>query len=69
MKQISFATLWDGFKTDKESMQARNKAVKEYRAQGIKCSCFTLPNQLKKYDGIGQPNGGVCNVYMANVYN
>ena len=49
-------------------MQARNKAVKEYRAQGVKCSCFTLPNQLKKYDGIGQPNGGVCSVYMANVY-
>lgn len=48
---LSFSRLWDGFETDKAALKARN----------------AKSNQLKKYDGFGQPNGGTCNVYYITV--
>ena len=65
--QHSFSRLWDGFKSDKEAIQARNRMAKEYRKQGRQVRCFTIPNQTKPYDGLGQPNGGTCNVYFAEI--
>ena len=62
--QKGFSRLWDGYKTDKEAISARNKEVKELRSKGYKVACFTLRDQLKKYDGLGVENGGVCNVYF-----
>ena len=62
--QQSFSTLWDGFANDKEAIKARNSRAKELKAKGMKVKCFTLRNQIKPYDGIGQPNGGACNVYF-----
>jgi len=67
MCQESFSRLWDGFESDKAALKARNKRAKELRAKGDKAICWTLPNQEKKYDGLGQYNGSVCNVYMINV--
>jgi len=62
--QKSFSRLWDGYKTDKDALVARNKAVKELRSKGHTVTCFTLRDQIKKYDGLGCPNGSVCNVYF-----
>lgn len=61
---MSFSRLWDGYATDKEAMKARNAKVKELRAQGNTVTCFTLANQLKKYDALGVENGQSCNVYF-----
>ena len=65
--QHSFSRLWDGYENDKEAIQARNKMAKDLRARGYSPRCFSLRDQLKKYDGLGQPNGGVCNVYFVEV--
>lgn len=68
MNQLSFSRLWDGYTTDNEAKAARNAKAKELRAQGKQVNAWVLRNQLKKYDGLGQPNGLSCNVYMLNVY-
>ena len=62
--QISFSRLWDGYTTDKDALKARNERAKGLKGEGYNVNCFTLRNQMKKYDGLGQYNGGVCNVYM-----
>ena len=62
--QRGFSRLWDGYSTDKDAKKARNTLLIEMRKQGIRCFGFTLDNQVKKYDGIGQPNGASCKVYM-----
>jgi len=62
--QLTFSRLWDGFTTDKEAMQARNKRAKELKMKGYVVSCSALKNQVKPYDGFGQPNGGMCTIYM-----
>jgi hypothetical protein len=62
--QLTFARLWDNFATDKDAIKARNKKAKELREKGYTVNCSSIPNQVKKYDGLGQPNGGVCTVYM-----
>jgi len=62
MHDESFSRLWEGYPTDKAALAARNKRLKELRKRGIKCYGWTLRNQLKKYDGLGRPNGGICNV-------
>jgi hypothetical protein len=64
MPQMGFSRLWDGFKTDKEAMQARNKKAKELKAKGHKVHSWVLRNQLKKYSGFGQPDGRTGHVYM-----
>jgi len=60
---LSFSRLWDGYATDKEALQARNLKAKELKRQGYSVMCWRLPNQLKKYDGLGIVNGGICHVY------
>ena len=62
--QETFSKLWDGYATNKEALKARNKRAKELKQKGHKVNCCTLPNQMKKYDGILKPNGSVCSVYM-----
>ena len=58
--QLGFSILWDGFANNREAIKARNAKAKSLRAEGKVVRCFVLPNQTKKYDGLGQPNGGVC---------
>ena len=64
---LSFSRLWDGFATDKDALKARNAKLREMRKAGENVKGWTLSNQLKKYDGFGQPNGGTCNVYYITV--
>ena len=64
--QRSFSRLWDGFKSDKDALKARNDYAKELRKQGKTVYCFTLRDQLKKYDSFGVENGGVCNCYFTD---
>ena len=65
--QESFSKLWDGFQTDKEAKQARDARYRELKKAGYQVRRWVLKDQLKKYDGFGQPNGGVCDVYMLNI--
>ena len=67
MMQESFSRLWEGYETDKAALTARNARLRELRSQGVKCRGFTLTNQLRKYAGLGQPDGRVCNVYYVSV--
>ena len=65
--QYGFSTLWDGFATDKDALQARNKMAKEYRKQGRRVKCFAMRNQIRKYSGLGESDGGCCTVYLVDV--
>lgn len=65
--QQSFSRLWDGFKSDKEAMLARNVVAKTLKKKGFKVRKFMLKNQLKKYDGFACDNGGICNVYFLEI--
>ena len=67
--QKSFGRLWDGFDTNADAKKARDTEYKRFKKLGIKCSRWVLKNQLKQYDGLGQPNGGVCDVYMLEIDN
>lgn len=61
--QESFSRLWDGFSTDKFAQRARDDRYKQLKRLGIPCRRFSLAGQVKKYDGLGQPNGSSCTVY------
>lgn len=67
MTQESFSRLWEGYESDKAALQARNARLRDLRKDGRHCRGWVLRNQLKKYDGFGQPNGGICNVYYVTV--
>lgn len=67
LKQISFSRLWDGFETDVAARAARDAEATRWRKLGYQVKRWTLRNQLKPYDGLGQPNGNVCHCYMLNV--
>jgi hypothetical protein len=68
MNQESFSTLWDGYESNKAAIAARNARARELRAQGYKVYCNSLPNQLRKYAGLGCPDGRACTVYMISYY-
>jgi hypothetical protein len=65
--QLSFSTLWDGFRTDKDAMKERNERAKGLREEGIEVRCWTLPNQMRDYKSYGVVDGRVCNVYKIDV--
>jgi hypothetical protein len=68
MRQRSFSTLFEGYATDAEAKAARDQVYKEYRKMGIKTNRWILKNQLRKYAGLGVPDGRSCNVYMLNIW-
>jgi hypothetical protein len=65
--ELSFSRLWNGYETDQEARSARDKQLREYRKQGIRCRGWRLTNQLRKYAGFGQPDGRSCTVYKITV--
>ena len=69
MNQKTFSRLWDGYETDQAAKSARDAFWREQRAAGKRATRSVLKNQLKKYDGLGQPNGSSCDVYMVTVFN
>lgn len=66
--QLSFSRLWDGFATDAEAKAARDA---QYRAlkliPGNRVRRFTLANQCRKYESLGNPDGRSCTVYYIDV--
>lgn len=68
MNQESFSTLWDGYSTAAEAKAARDARYRALKKEGKTVKRSVLTNQLKKYDGLGQPNGGVCDVYYLTVF-
>ena len=67
--QHSFSTLWDGFASDAEAKAARDKKYHELKKADVRCRRWVLKNQLRKYNGLGSPNGQSCDVYMIDVNN
>jgi len=65
VSQISYARLWDGFKTDEEARKARDRKAAQLRDEGRMVQKWTLRNQ-QKLDDHGQ-TVGVCPVYYINV--
>lgn len=63
MPQESFSRLWEGYESDKAAKAARDARYWKLKKEGKNPHRSMLKNQLKKYDGFGQPNGGVCDVY------
>ena len=67
MIQRSYSRLWSGYESDEEAKKARSADAKLFRKEGHTVRLYTLRDQLKKYDGFGIPNGGVCNVYCLDI--
>jgi len=65
--QKSYSRLWDGYATDQEAKKARDTEYYKLRKEGREVRRSVLKNQLKKYDGFGIPNGGVCDVYKLTI--
>ena len=63
--QKSFSRLWEGYKTDKEALKARNDEVKTLRAMGNRVTSFTLRNQQKL---VNDECVGVCTVYFLDCH-
>ena len=58
---------WFGFyeyeEREKGALKARNARLKELRSSGVEARGMSLPGQLHKYSGFGQPDGSVGTVY------
>ena len=72
MNQESFSRLFADrgatqYATDALARAARDARARELRRGGRAVRSWTLPNQIRPYSGFGQPDGGICNVYMINV--
>ena len=68
MTQESFSRLWEGYQSDSEAKTARDRRLRELRKQGKRVKGFCLRNQLRKYAGLGQPDGRFCHVYMIHIF-
>lgn len=62
--QESFSYLWDNYESDDAAKAARDARYKQLRAAGFAASRSVLRNQVRKYAGLGQPDGRSCNVYL-----
>ena len=69
MNQKGFSTLWDGYATSDEAKKARDEEARRLRKEGFKVRRWVLRNQLRKYSGLGQPDGRSCNVFMIDILN
>lgn len=63
MAQISFSTIWSGFTTAEEAKATRDAAYKHLRTLGYTARRSVLKGQLRKWAGLGVPDGRVCDVY------
>lgn len=70
MKKMNFGdrtqyAFWGNvdYPTNKDALKARNKAAAELRAFGVTVRVWSLAGQMRKYDGLGQPNGTIGTVY------
>lgn len=75
MSQINFGryiqfSFWGNvdYPDNKSAMLARNAKAKELKKQGYKVTKYTHTNQMRKYDGLGQYNGTIGNVYKIDAY-
>ena len=65
MKQEFFDTL--NFKSRADAIKAKNARAKELRNQGHRVLSSILKNQLRKYTGLGQPDGSIRDVFMITI--
>lgn len=68
IRSESFSTAWDGYDSAAAAKAARDARYRELKRQGYAVKRSILRNQLRKYSGLGQPDGSVCDVYRIDVY-
>lgn len=51
----------------KLALADRDKQARAWRKEGFEVKCWTLTGQLRKYSGLGQPDGRIRNVYYITV--
>lgn len=76
MKSIPFQdrtqySFWGNvnYLDNKTALQARNAFAKEMKAKGFKTRAWSLPGQIRKYAGLGEPDGTSGTVYFLDVLN
>jgi hypothetical protein len=68
-KQLSFSRLFgEIYNSDAEAKAARDAVYLNYKSYGAECKRWVCKNQLKKYAGLGIPDGRSCDVYMLNIW-
>ena len=55
------------YPTNEDAKQARDAYARELIKQGLKPHRHTLPGQLRKYSGLGCPDGTIGNVYKISI--
>ena len=63
MAQISFSTTRSGLGTAQEAKVVRDTAYKHLLSLGYTARRSVLKGQLRKWAGLGIPDGRVCDVY------
>lgn len=64
MSQISFSTIWSEITTAQEAKETRDAAYKHLLSLGYTARRFVLKGQVRKWAGLGIPDGRMCDVYM-----
>ena len=55
------------YQTNKEAYLARNTEARRLKALGYKVKLRSLPGQMRKYSGLGQPDGRIGTVYKIEI--
>jgi len=55
------------FDSNDAAKKARDEEYRSQKKAGRSCSRWTLPGQIRKYAGFGQPDGRCGTVYYLNV--
>lgn len=66
MAQFSYSRLFGKYPyaSDADAKAARDAHYRELKSAGVRCRRWVLKNQVKKYAGLGIPDGRSCDVYM-----
>mgnify|MGYP001596416922 FL=1 len=58
-------TYWGiNYPSNEEAKRARDEQARVWRQAGYHVSCSRIPNQLRPYAGLGQPDGRSGHVYV-----
>lgn len=69
--QVSFDPLdYSGTPDEarKQALRERDAELRRLRKLGKRCYGFMLKNQLRKYWGLGQPDGRVRDVFYVSIH-
>lgn len=75
MRQMNFNTytqysFWGNveYPSNKDAMKARNALAKDLAKKGYRLVKRSFPGAMRKYSGLGQPDGTIGTVYYLDAY-